>query len=221
MNVRAAIAEGTGLLERASPGSPFLDAVLLLCHAMNLDKEHLLASMSDEVSGDHLSVYRKLLSRRAAGVPVAYILGWREFYGRRFAVDDGVLVPRPDTEVLVDVALGLLPEPVKPKVDTPDRRRVSPDAAGTAPSGELTERAARVHDAFCGSGCVGISIAAERPDIQLELSDLSEHALAVAAINAGALLPGCFVGFGCGTVLSSATGRFDLITANPDRKSVV
>ena len=116
---------------------------------------------------------------------------------------------------LVDVALGLLPEPVKPKVDTPDRRRVSPDAAGTAPSGELTERAARVHDAFCGSGCVGISIAAERPDIQLELSDLSEHALAVAAINAGALLPGCFVGFGCGTVLSSATGRFDLITANP------
>jgi len=102
VNVRAALSEGTGALEKSCPGSPFLDAALLLGFSMYLDKEHLLASMPDEVSPDSLAAYRSCLSRRASGEPVAYIIGRKEFYGRLSSVDRRVLIPRPDTELLVN-----------------------------------------------------------------------------------------------------------------------
>jgi release factor glutamine methyltransferase len=166
---------------------------------MNLDKERLLASMPDEVPPDSLAVYRSCLSRRASGEPVAYIVGVKEFYGRLFRVDRRVLVPRPDTELLVEAALSLLP-PV-----------------GEPPSGATQAAAAhrlRCHDAFTGSGCVGVTIAAERPDVELSLSDAAEEALELATVNARALL-GRDLDIRQGSILSAAVGVYNLIVANP------
>ncbi len=191
MTVRAALAEGSGALEGSCPGSPFLDAALLMAHAMGLSKDRLLASMPDEVAALSLEAYRALVSRRASGEPVAYLVGYKEFYGRRYAVDSRVLIPRPDTELLVEVALSLL-----------------------ARTGGDARRSARCHDAFTGSGCVGITLAAERPDILISVSDASEGALAVCRTNALAIL-GRELDAYIGDILSAATAPLDLVTANP------
>lgn len=190
MNVRAALAEGSGALEGARSGTPFLDAALLLGHALGLSRSRLLASMPDELPLEALEAFRSYISRRVSGEPVAYIVGGKEFYGRPFIVDQRVLVPRPETELLVELALERLPP-----------------AAASAP---------RCHDAFCGSGCVGLTIAAERPAAIVGLSDLSEDALAVCAANARALLdPGRTVSIERGDVLSAAVAPLDIVTANP------
>jgi len=191
VNVRAALAEGSGALEGSYPGSPFLDAALLLGSATHLSRDRLLASMPDEVEPSALNAYRGLVSRRASGEAVAYILGYKEFYGRRYAVDPRVLVPRPDTELLVEAALSLVP-----------------------PAGGDASRPIRCHDAFTGSGCVGITLAAERPDVEVSLSDASEGALAVARENSRNLL-GRDLDARRGEILSAAMGPLDLIVANP------
>ena len=147
--------------------------------------------MPDEVVPSALEAYRALVARRASGEPVAYLVGNKEFYGRRYAVDSRVLIPRPDTELLVQVALSLLPR-----------------------TGGGENRPARCHDAFTGSGCVGITLAAERPDIQVSVSDASEGALAVCRVNSRVVL-GRELDARIGDILSAASAPLDLITANP------
>lgn len=88
-------------LRRIAP----LDADVLLAHALGISKEHLYAYPEAPVDGDREAAFRDLLDRRAAGEPVAYLRGWKEFYGLRFAVDPRVLIPRPETETLVDAIL--------------------------------------------------------------------------------------------------------------------
>lgn len=194
MTVRAALAEGSGALEGSGSGSPFLDAALLLGHALGLERDRVLASMPDDLDASALEAYRACLARRASGEPVAYIVGYKEFYGRRYTVDPRVLVPRPDTELLVEVALSLLP-PVSRTCGAP-------------------VRPVRCHDAFTGSGCVGVTLAAERPDVEVSLSDSSPAALEAARANARALL-GRELDARLGDVLSAARGPLDLIVANP------
>jgi release factor glutamine methyltransferase len=138
---------------------------------------------------DELSRFRELVKRRRAREPVAYILGQREFYGRTFAVDARVLVPRPDTETLVTVAL--------------DRTRDR-------------SMSLRALDLCTGSGCVAITLARERPTSRVHATDASKEALAVARHNA--LRLGAYnVSFAQGDLyVAVAEGqRFDLVVANP------
>lgn len=126
------------------------------------------------------------VARRMAGEPVAYLLGWREFHGHRFSVTPAVLIPRPDTETLVDAALAVLPE----------------------------DRPARVLDLGTGSGCVGISIALARPLANVVATDSSTHALTLAQHNA-ANLGASRVTFLRSDWYSAVAGDFDLIVSNP------
>lgn len=193
MTVRAALAEGSSALEGSGSGSPFLDAALLLGHTLGVGRDRVLASMPDELGASALEAYQAFVARRSSGEPIAYIVGYKEFYGRRYTVDPRVLVPRPDTELLVEVALSLLPP-------------VSRTRGGSA--------RVRCHDAFTGSGCIGVTLAAERPDVEVSLSDASPAALEVARANARELL-GRELDARLGDVLSAAVGPFDLIVANP------
>jgi release factor glutamine methyltransferase len=193
LTVREALAEGTDLIAGALPDTPYLDACLLLSQTMGTDRSRLLAMLPDSVPPAELAEYRAKVIRRISGESVAYILGWREFYGHRFAVDKRVLAPRPETELLVDTILSHLPPP-RPVDD---------------PRGPV-----RCHDGFTGSGCVGISIAIERPDVDVSLSDLSDDALAVCRSNALSLT-GRVLDIRQGRILSAARGVFDAISANP------
>jgi release factor glutamine methyltransferase len=202
MTVRDALREGAQAL--GDSGTPFLDASLLLAKAMGLGSAALYTAGPDEVGGEELGRYRGFLGRRASGEPVAYIVGYREFWGRRFAVDERVLVPRPETELLVEAGL----------------------AAGDALERSFG-RPLRVHEAFCGSACVAISVAADRPSWVVSVSDLSTDALQAASANAAALIPDGRPGGPLalwrsdvleaigGPIGAARRGAFDLILANP------
>lgn len=139
--------------------SPRLDAELLLCHALNKDKTFLF-TWPDHEPGDIAEVrFNELLDRRGKGEPVAYLLGYREFYGHRFMVSPATLIPRPDTELLVETALSLLPE----------------------------EAAMTVADLGTGTGAIGISLALARPQWTVLASDCSRDIVDLAERNARAL----------------------------------
>jgi release factor glutamine methyltransferase len=134
-----------------------LDAELLLAHVLGCDRIRLIIDNLRPLSNDELVRFRALIQRRRRGEPIAYILGRREFFGLSFRVDARVLVPRPDTETLLNVAL---------------ERSVHRDQFGT------------LLDLCTGSGCVAVCFALERPTWQVWASDLSHDAIAVARENA-------------------------------------
>lgn len=176
-----------------SGDTPFLDALLLLCETTGLSKERLLASYSDEVDGARLETFLAAVDRRCAGEPVSYILGRKEFYGREFTVGPGVLVPRPDTEILVECALTVIDQ-------TPKHARESP---------------LQIHDCCTGSGCIAVTIACER-DVVVSASDISADALSYARKNA--VHHGVEIDFFRSDLLNAREigGReLQIITANP------
>ncbi|MGL4387702.1 MAG: peptide chain release factor N(5)-glutamine methyltransferase [Snodgrassella alvi] len=138
-------------------GLPRLEARMLLQHVLTISHSHIIAHGTQLLSNSELASLNQLCQRRLAGEPLAYLLGWREFYGRRFQVSEAVLIPRPETEHLVDAVLAHLP------------------AQGT------------LWDLGTGSGAIAVTIACERPDAQIWAADISEEALAVAQANTSAL----------------------------------
>lgn len=188
MIVREALAGAAARFERAGVDTPALDASLLLCAALGWDRAALFARDGEAVPEARAAFFETNCERRLAGESIAYILGRKEFWGLDFVVTRDVLVPRPDTETLVEEALGW----------------------ANARGGEL-----RVLDCCCGSGCVGIAVAYERPGLELVGSDISEAALMVASINGTRILGPDRAVFLRSDLLAAVPGRFDLILSNP------
>lgn len=188
--IRKVLTWATDDLRSRDSDTPRLDAELLLAHVLRINRIGLITDAERPLGKEELAAYRELHKRRRAGEPVAYLLRVREFYGRPFRVDSRVLVPRPDTEILVEVALDRMRE-----------RSLS----------------ARVLDLCTGSGCVAVTLAKERPTWSLLGSDISEDALVVARDNAlrlGALPRIAFTRSDLFAGIAPGS-RFDLITANP------
>jgi release factor glutamine methyltransferase len=168
--------------------TPRLDSEVLLAHALSSTRIRLIVDAKNPLTPEELGRFRETVKRRRAHEPTAYILGEREFYGRRFRVDRRVLVPRPDTEALVEVAL-----------------------ARTRP----LSMSMRALDLCTGSGCVALTLARERPTSAIVAADVSDGALAVARDNAARL--GAYnVAFRRGDLFAAVdpSCRFDLVTAN-------
>lgn len=153
MRIDAALRDARSRLSD-SP-SAALDAELLLCHVLGKPRSYLFTWPERELSTAQQADFTSLLGRRVAGEPVAHLIGEREFYGHLFRVTADTLIPRPDTETLVEKALSL---------DVPAE--------------------ARVVDLGTGTGAIGVSLTLARPDWHVTLVDLSEAALQVAADNA-------------------------------------
>lgn len=169
--------------------SPRLDAELLVAEALGTTRMQLIIDSQKPLQGEELSRLRELVKRRRAREPVAYLRGEREFYGRVFHVDKRVLIPRPDTETLVDVALGR----------TADR-----------------SMSMRALDLCTGSGCVAVTLARQRPTSKVCGADISPDAVALARENAMRL--GAHNAWFVVSDLFAAIdreARFDVITANP------
>lgn len=188
MTRREALLEGTRILaEQGQRGSetPSLDASLLLAAALSIEKDRLLSSLPDGIDETARGRFMGLVAERAKGRPVAYLVGRKEFWGHEFYVDERVLVPRPDTELLVELALkeGC-------RIGAERASRVADSGAGAAAATPAPCHAPlHLHEACTGSGCVAISLALERPGWKVSASDISAGALAVARRNAILLLP--------------------------------
>lgn len=179
---------GQALQEAMAAGLERLDAQLLLLHALGrppADRAWLISHDDDAVPADQAAVYRASCDRRRAGEPAAYLVGEKEFHGLALQVDRRVLVPRPDTETLVDWALEVL-------------------EARPAP---------RILDLGTGSGAIALALAHRRPDAMVEAVDASDEALAVARGNAARL--GLPVTFRQGDWFAGCQGRYDLVVSNP------
>ncbi|SMF94071.1 release factor glutamine methyltransferase [Methylomagnum ishizawai] len=177
-------------IDRLAPftDTPRLDAEILLCHSLGQGRAYLRTWPERELTPEQAGRFRDWIGQRAAGMPIAYLTGQREFWSRDFIVRPGVLIPRPETELLVELALARMP------VQAP----------------------AAILDLGTGSGIIAVTLAAERPRASVTAIDLSVEALAVARANAvrhGA----AHIRFLQGAWFEplSADQRFDLIASNP------
>ena len=165
-----------------------LDAEVLARKVLGCDRAGFLVSLRDEEPRDFADAYRALVDRRCRREPVAYILREREFWGRPFEVTPDVLIPRPETELIVEEALELFPAGHAPRV---------------------------IVDVGTGSGCLAVSLALEFPDARVIATDISEAALAVARRNAAANGAGDRIEFRAGDLLEPVKETADLIVSNP------
>jgi release factor glutamine methyltransferase len=166
--------------------SPRLDAELLVASALGIDRIGLYLDLNRPLLEVERDAIRPLVARRREREPVAYILGRRDFYGRTFEVTPDVLIPRPDTETLIDHALDLIP----------------PDSNS------------RVLDVGTGSGIIAITLAAERATIEVTATDVSAAALAVAARNAEAHGVAERIHFELADLVPESEA-YDLVVSNP------
>jgi release factor glutamine methyltransferase len=164
-----------------------IEARVLLREVLNQSDAWLLAHGDDALTAAQSQQYAALVARRINGEPVAYITGRREFHGREFTVTPAVLIPRPETELLVELALQRLP--------------------AAAPC--------RVLDLGAGSGCIGVTLAAERSQAQVTLVDASEAALEIARANAAQWAPANTTLLRSDWYAAIGDACYDLIVANP------
>ena len=185
------IQTSTDYLRRQGSESPRLDAQLLLVEVTGLDKTGLYIQWERPATAPELTAYRALIKRRASGEPVAYILGRKEFYSRTFKVGPGVLVPRPETEILVDKVLAWLKTH---EVPTP-----------------------RIVDVGVGSGAIAVTLAAELPTAVVLGVDISAEALEIAKQNADTLGVRDRVKLARGDLLSPVKSEHsvDIVVSNP------
>lgn len=193
---------GISRLRASGSETARLDAELLLAWALGVDRSTILAHPEAAVSGEALATYRAALERRAAGEPVAYIRGLKEFFGLAFAVDRRALIPRPETERLVELALAEIER----------RLTESPRPEGTPPL--------RIVDVGTGAGTIVVAIAVTLRrrgmlgEVELEATDLDEDALGLARENAVAHAVADAIRFVVADLLPDDEPPWDLICAN-------
>ena len=205
-SVAVALRDGIAELERENVPSAALAAELLLMHTLGRDRAWIYAHPEQELDATSRQQYFSLIARRASGVPTQHLTGHQEFWGLDFEVTPDVLIPRPETEHVIEVALERL-------------------GAGSDASSPRRQEQFRIADVGTGSGCIAISLAQEFPAAQIIATDISAAALEVARRNAarhGVISRIDFVECNLveallhqSPVTSHQSPHFDLIASNP------
>lgn len=175
--------------------NPQLEAGLLLADVLDCDRTGLFAHPEQHLASSQAERFENLVERRSEGEPLPYLIGQAEFLDHSFAVDEHVLIPRPETEMLVELALK--------------------DLAAMRSAASPTYGSPRVVDVGTGSGCIAISLALHVPDIQIFAVDISPDALLVAQKNALRHGVAPKITFFCSDLLDAVPQPVDLIIANP------
>lgn len=183
---RSLLADARAAFAQAPHRPPPREAALLLGYVLGWREAQVLARDDEPISAPAAAAFRALVARRAAGEPVAYLTGEREFYGRTFRVDRRVLIPRPETEHLIEIALDL-PLPAAPAI----------------------------LDLGTGSGCIAVTLALELPGARVVATDRALGALAVAAANAARLNAAGVRLAGSDLDAALRLEAFDLVVSNP------
>lgn len=211
MQLRQALTEAIAKLTDSQVGSPRLNAETLMMFTLGVDRAHLYAHPERELSDDELARYDEAITQRAEGVPAQYITGHQEFWGLDLIVSPAVLIPRPETEHLIETVLELVREMEPPDVFR--RAGTLRPRSGQAPS---PTPSLRIVDVGTGSGAIALALAKEFPHAEIEACDVSAAALEVARANA-ARLQLEQVRFRESDVLGAypAEPAFDFVVSNP------
>jgi release factor glutamine methyltransferase len=174
-------------LREASVPNDLLDAQTLLAHALGQDRTYLIINFNQQLSDELLAAYQALIDRRAAGEPLQYIVGQQAFFGLEFAVTPDVLIPRPETELIIEETLRLAANIAQPVII----------------------------DVGTGSGCIAVTLARELDDAHVIATDISAAALQVARRNAQRNDVEPRIEFIEGDLLSGVQRKADFIVSNP------
>jgi release factor glutamine methyltransferase len=186
MKLMEFLADASSRLDKTGIPTSRLDAEIITAHALGIERYMVLTDSNRELSEKEITDLEKLICRRLEFEPVAYITGIKEFYAIEFIVTGDVLIPRPETELLVDMAIYWAP------------------MYGT------------VLDLCAGSGAIAVALKKSRPDLALTATDISDPALEIAKENAGKILGREKITFLHGDLFSPVKGKvFDLIVSNP------
>jgi release factor glutamine methyltransferase len=199
LDIRAALKQGISQLREAHVPSFTLAAELLLLHVLNRDRTWIYSHPEEKISPADAARYFALLARRASGEPTQHLTGKQEFWGLEFEVTPDVLIPRPETEHLIEVAL--------------DRLAVREIRAGRKQT--LTGEGLQIADIGTGSGCIAVALAKELPAATIYATDISTAALAVAQRNATHHEMTNRIHFVERNLLEGLPKLLDLIVSNP------
>lgn len=188
MTIAEALLQASQVLRKSGVVEARREAGSLLSFVIDRDRTSLISHAEDVIDPDQFKQFNKLVDRRATGEPLQYVIGKQDFYGREFTVTPAVLIPRPETELLVEIALGLLKDLESPVFC----------------------------DVGTGSGCIAVSILCERSDARATAVDISPAALEVAKINAVDHGVVDWVVFQVSDLFKSLDStQFDLVVSNP------
>lgn len=186
MNIRQALTQGRSRLAESSP-SATLDAQVLLCHVLQCNSAHLAAWPEKKLSNEQQQQYQLLIDQRTQGIPVAHLTGLREFWSLNFTVNNSTLIPRPETETLVEFILSHFA----------DRKNL------------------KLLDMGTGTGAIAIAVAKEKPGWQITASDISADALDLARQNARNLQCNNISFVQSDWFNNISQNDFDIIVSNP------
>lgn len=220
MKIAHALASAQAVLANVSnSGEAKLGAQLLLQHTLNVNRAWLIAHENENLAPENLAEFNSLIERRAKGEPIAYILGEREFYGLNFMVTPDTLIPRADTETLVEIALAKIA--VDKVITNTSFRSMSESSVFQADKYKTLDSDFRrndevtVLDLGTGSGAIALAIAKHRPQAQVTAVDASQAALAVAQRNAEHLQISNVQFLLSDWFSALEQVRFDVIVSNP------
>jgi release factor glutamine methyltransferase len=203
VQLRQALTEAVRQLSAAEVPSPRLNAELLIMFTLDCDRAYLYAHPERQLTRGEAERYHDALARRSTGVPAQYITGHQEFWGLDLIVSPAVLVPRPETEHVVEAVL----DRARPHLG----ERQSPPA--TLPE---SERSLRIVDVGTGSGAIAFALAKELPTARIHATDISPEALEVARLNAARLELSSRIEFRQADLLAGfSPASFDMVVSNP------
>ena len=187
MNIENILNEGINTLQKNKISNPQLDSEILLSNLIKKDKKHIILNPKERLSLEQLGKFKDLIERRKKGEPVAYLINKKEFWKDEFHINRDVLIPRPDTELIIEEVLKLFPEKTQ----------------------------LQVLDVGTGSGCILLSILRERANFYGTGIDISKKCINVSKINAKKLNLTNRVKFFHSSVDNFKIGKYDLIVSNP------
>lgn len=198
MRLKESLASAIAQLTADDVPSPRLNAELLLMFTLNCDRAYLFAHPERELTIEERSRYEAAVAERGRGVPAQYITGHQEFWGMDFIVSPAVLIPRPETEHVIETVL---------EINRTARERAPQDLK---PPYKL-----RIADVGTGSGCIALALAKELPEAETHAADISKDALEIARVNAARFRLDERVQFRQGDLLEGLETPFDFVVSNP------
>lgn len=189
MNILNALNEAIRVLKDCGCATPRLDAEVILSACLNKDRTRFHIDREESLTRDDLQEFRRCIERRKAGEPVAYIVGRKEFWSLPFEVNNNVLIPRPETEILIEEVLKVC--------------------------SSLKTKEIRILEIGTGCGAISVSLAHELKNAQITATDISQHAINVASKNAQINDVANQIFFLQGNLFEPVSGNFDIIVSNP------
>jgi len=187
MNIENILNEGVNILQKSKIPNPQLDSEILLSSSIKRDKKHIILNPKEHLSSEQLQKFKSLIERRKKGEPIAYLINKKDFWKDEFFVNKDVLIPRPDTELIIEQVLKIFSK----------------------------ERQLQVLDIGTGSGCILLSILKERPNFYGTGMDISKKSINVSKFNAKQLNLTNRVKFFHSSVDNFKIGKYDVVVSNP------